>query len=124
TSGDYNVIVTASGCPSAPSSNTSVTVNPIPSAPTISGTLAFCSGDSTTLFSDSVTGNQWYLNNSIIGGATSNNYNVTAAGSYTVTYTDNNGCTIAPSAPAVVAMNTPPPVPTISATTNVTGTQD
>jgi hypothetical protein len=124
TSGFYNVIVTASGCSSAASAQTQVTVNPLPGAPTISGTLAFCTGGNTTLSSDYNSGNQWYAGNVLISGATNQTYIATAAGSYTVTATDGNGCTSAQSAPAVVTVNSPPPVPTIAGTTNGTGTQD
>jgi hypothetical protein len=122
--GNYNVVVTVSGCPSAPSASTAVTVNPLPGAPTISGTLAFCAGSNTTLSSDYLNGNQWYVSNVLISGATSQTYVATAGGSYTVTFTDGNGCTSAQSAPAVVTVNNPPPVPTIAGTTNGTGTQD
>src|SRR5205807_1070427 len=122
--GSYNVVVTALGCPSAASASTPVTVNPLPGAPTISGTLVFCTGGNTTLSSDYVNGNQWYVGNLLISGATNQTYIATAAGSYTVTFTDGNGCTSAQSAPAVVTVNSPPPTPTIAGTTNGTGTQD
>jgi hypothetical protein len=36
---------------------------------------------------------QWYLNNNIIAGATSQSYTPTANGDYTVTITDSNNCT-------------------------------
>jgi IPT/TIG domain-containing protein/dockerin type I repeat protein/Ig-like domain-containing protein/PKD domain-containing protein len=124
TNGSYNVVVTALGCPSAPSANTPVTVNPLPGAPTISGTLAFCTGGNTTLSSDYFNGNQWYVGGVLIAGATNQTYIATAAGSYTVTVTDGNGCTSAQSAPAVVTVNSPPPTPTVAGTTNGTGTQD
>jgi len=101
-----------------------VTINPLPTTPTISGTLTFCAGSNTTLTSDSATGNQWYLGGNPIAGQTNQNLIVTAAGSYTVQVTDGNGCTSAMSAPAVVSQNNPPPVPTIAGTTNGTGTQD
>ena len=106
------------------SGSTPVTINQPPATPNISGTLTFCAGGNTTLFSDSPTGNQWYLGGNPIGGATSDNLVVTAAGSYTVVVTDGNGCSSAMSAPAVVTQNNPPPVPTIAGTTNGTGTQD
>jgi len=123
TSGNYNVVVT-NLCPSAPSASTAVTVNPLPPTPTISGTLSFCTGSNTTLTSDSATGNQWFLGGNLIGGATGQNYIATAGGSYTVQVTDGNGCLSAMSAPAVVSVISPPPVPTIAGTTNGTGTQD
>ena len=123
TSGNYNVVVTAL-CPSAPSASTAVTVNPLPPTPSISGTLVFCTGGNTTLTSDSASGNQWFVGNSPIAGETNQTYLATAAGSYTVQVTDGNGCVSAMSAPAVVTVNSPPPVPTIAGTTNGTGTQD
>ena len=110
------------GCIAAGS--TPVTINPLPATPAISGTLAFCTGGNTTLFSDSPTGNQWYLGGTPIVGETGTNLVVTAAGSYTVVVTDGNNCSSAASAPAIVVQNNPPPVPTIAGTTNGTGTQD
>src|SRR5207244_6043190 len=93
-SGTYTVNGTdGSGC-SAASAGTSVTVNPNPAMPTITpgGPTTFCAGGSVLLTSSSVTGNQWKLNGSPIGGATSNTYSATASGTYTVTVTDGNGC--------------------------------
>src|SRR5207302_1943020 len=62
--GNYTVIVTTSGCSSAASAATAVTVNPIPATPTITpgGPTTFCTGGSVTLTSSSASGNQWYLN--------------------------------------------------------------
>ena len=101
-----------------------VTINSIPATPTISGTLSFCTGSNTTLSSSAASGNQWYLGGNPIGGATGQQYVASAAGSYTVQVTDGNGCGSAMSAPAVVVQNSPPPIPTVSGTTNGTGTQD
>jgi hypothetical protein len=114
-SGNYTVIVTASGCPSAPSAPTTVTVNPIPPTPTItpSGPTTFCTGGSVTLTSSSATGNQWYLNGNLIGGETNQTYVATASGNYTVVVTS-SGCSSAPSAPTVVTVNPIPPTPTIT----------
>jgi PKD repeat protein len=69
-----------------------ITVNPAPNTPVISdnaGTL-----ESSQLGS----GNQWYLNGVAIGGATNDTYSPTQGGSYTVVYTDANGCTATSSA--------------------------
>jgi hypothetical protein len=96
------------------SGSTPVTINPLPATPTITGTLAFCTPGSTTLFSSAATGNQWYLGGNPIGGATSNNYVATAAGSYTVQVTDGNGCISAMSAAAVVTTNPTPATPTVT----------
>ncbi|HEX2832464.1 MAG TPA: IPT/TIG domain-containing protein, partial [Thermoanaerobaculia bacterium] len=115
TSGSYTVIVTASGCPSAPSAATVVTVNPIPATPTITpgGPTTFCTGGSVTLTSSSASGNQWYLNGNPIGGATNQNYVATASGSYTVIVTA-SGCPSASSAATVVTVNPTPATPTIT----------
>ena len=107
--GSYTVVVTASGCPSAASTATTVTVNPTPAMPTISapGGTVFCASGNVTLNSSSATGNQWYLGGNPIGGATSQAYSATAAGSYTVVVTA-SGCPSAPSTATVVTANTPP----------------
>jgi Carboxypeptidase regulatory-like domain len=118
-SGSYTVVVTASGCSSAPSAATTVTVSPIPTTPTITagGPTTFCAGGSVTLTSSSATGNQWYLNGSPIGGATTQQYNATASGSYTVVVTS-LGCASAPSAATTVTVNLIP-APVITAPTTV-----
>jgi uncharacterized repeat protein (TIGR03803 family) len=71
--------------------NTKISLYPQPAIPTIS------SGGS-TLTSSAATGNQWYLNGTIIGGATAQSYTTTQNGNYTVTATNANGCS-ATSAP-------------------------
>ncbi len=107
--GSYSVTYTdGNGC-SATSSPVNVTVNPLPSAPTItpSGATTFCAGGSVTLTSSQPVGNNWST------GSTSTSINVTTTGSYTVTYTDGNGCS-ATSAPTNVTVN---PAPTIASGT-------
>jgi hypothetical protein len=113
--GNYTVTVTASGCSSAPSSATTVTVNPIPATPTISagGPTTFCAGGSVTLTSSSATGNQWSLNGNPIGGATSNQFVASVAGDYAVAVTA-SGCSSAASAATTVLIN-PIPNATITA---------
>jgi len=114
--GNYTVVVTTSGCPSAASTATAVTVNTTPSTPTISagGATTFCTGGSVTLTSSSATGNQWSLNGTSIGGATGQNHVATAAGNYTVVVTT-SGCPSAASTATAVTVNTTPSTPTISA---------
>ncbi|HRC32389.1 MAG TPA: M43 family zinc metalloprotease [Bacteroidia bacterium] len=99
-SGSYTVKVTSNGCTSSPSIAKVVTVNPIPSTPTITagGPTTFCTGGSVTLTSSSATGNTWTP-----GGATTQSINVTSSGSYTVAVTS-NGCTSLPSVATVVTV--------------------
>ena len=80
-------------------------VNPTPSIPTItaSGSTTFCEGEIVLLTSSQGTGNEWS------DGFTGQNNSVTTAGSYTVTYTDGNGCS-ATSDPTVVNVN---PIPSV-----------
>jgi trimeric autotransporter adhesin len=125
-SGNYTVVVTANGCNSAASAITTVTVNPLPATPTITpgGPTTFCAGGSVTLTSSSASGNQWSINGSPIGGATSQNYIASVAGDYTVVVTDGNNCSSAASPVTTVNVN-PNPNATItapaSATTGSTG---
>src|SRR5207244_1888497 len=108
-SGNYTVVVTAGGCSSAASAATSVTVNPIPTTPTINagGPTTFCAGGSVTLTSSAGSGNQWYLNGSPVGGATSQTYVASVAGDYAVVITA-GGCSSGSSAVTTVTINPNP----------------
>jgi hypothetical protein len=112
--GSYTVIVTTSGCVSASSAATSVTVKPVPATPTVTpgGPTTFCAGGSVTLTSSSASGNQWFINGRPINGATFSTLSTAAAGSYTLTVTS-GGCTSAQSAATVVTVK-PTPNPTIT----------
>src|SRR5439155_1390375 len=107
--------VATSGCSSAASAATSVTVNPVPSTPTITpgGPTTFCTGGSVLLTSSSASGNQWFLDGNAIGGATNSTYSATASGNYTVTVTT-SGCTSAASAATAVTVNPIPATPAAS----------
>lgn len=108
TSGTYAVTYTdANGC-SATSAPTVVTVNTTPATPTVtaSGSTTFCTGGSVVLTSSQATGNVWS------NSATSAAITVTTSGSYTVTFTDVNGCSATSSATAVSVSNAP--IPTVS----------
>jgi hypothetical protein len=113
-SGSYTVVVTASGCTSTGSAAMIVTVNPLPATPTITpgGPTTFCTGGSVTLTSSSASGNQWYLNGNLIGGATNQTYAATASGNYTVIVTA-SGCSSSASAATTVTVNPIPPTPVI-----------
>jgi len=116
-SGNYTLVVTdGNSCASAPSTATTVTVNPLPPAPTINAGSAttFCQGGSVTLTSNSANGNQWYLNGNPIGGATNNTYVATASGNFTVAVTDANSCVSSPSVATSVTVNPIPATPTIT----------
>ncbi|HEX6099032.1 MAG TPA: hypothetical protein VF432_22155 [Thermoanaerobaculia bacterium] len=107
--GSYSVTVTnGNGC-SATSAATNVTVNALPSATiTANGPTTFCEGGSVTLTASS--GTSWLWSN----GATTQSISVNAAGSYSVTVTNGNGCS-ATSAATNVTVNPLPAVPAITA---------
>ena len=109
-SGSYSVTYTDGfGC-SATSAPTVVTVNNNPTAPTItpSGATTFCAGGSVNLTSSQGTGNAWSTSE------TTQVITVNSSNSYTVTYTNVNGCSTI-SAPIVVTVNPLPTAPVISA---------
>ena len=70
---------------SSPTFSKIITVNSNPVIPTITS-----SGSALT--SSSSTGNQWYLNGTIINGATGQTYTPTASGAYSVVVTNSLGC--------------------------------
>ena len=112
TSGSYTVQVTnAAGCQSIASLATAVTVNALPSQPTITagGSTTFCAGGSVTLTSSAGSTYLWST------GATTQSINVTTAGSYTVQVTNAAGCQSIASAATTVTVNALPSQPTITA---------
>ncbi len=82
--GLYSVTATNSTCEAHTS--VYVAVNALPTA-TISGTTAICGGASTTLTANEGTSFAWS------NGATTQSIEASAAGAYTVTVTNANGCT-------------------------------
>jgi len=100
--GSYTVTVTNSGNCSAVSSATTVTVNALPSA-TISagGPTSFCTGQNVTLSGPAGLTYSWS------NQSTTQNITVSAAGSYTLTVTNNNSCT-AVSVPQTVTVHSLP----------------
>src|SRR5213075_1507732 len=113
--GNYTVVVTTSGCASAASAATSVTVNPIPATPTVTpgGPTTFCAGGSVLLTSSSASGNQWFLNANPIGGETTSSYSATASATYSVGVTTNSGPS-SNSADTTVTVNPLPATPTVT----------
>jgi gliding motility-associated-like protein len=117
--GTYAVTVTSNGCTSAPASVT-ITVNALPlaSASNASGAV-YCSGQTISLVSAGGSGYSW----TGPSGFTSIQQNpaitssvVGMSGTYTVTVTDNNGCTA--TASTLVTVDQTSPAPTASALSN------
>lgn len=109
--GTYSVTVMKNGCYA---SSAVVTVNDYTvTVPTItaSGPTTFCSGGSVTLSASSGTAYLWNT------GATGSSINVTSAGNYSVTITDNNGCQVNSS--PIATMVSPLPGATITGSTAV-----
>ena len=110
----------SAGCVGAPFTY-NVTVTPLPTTISATGSTTFCDGGSVTLIAPvaplqmSYT-YQWNLNGTPITGATSISYIANASGSYTVTVTNNAGCS-ATSQAVVVTEN---PLPTVAAITGTT----
>ena len=117
TTGGYTVVVTTTGCPSAPSVATTVTVNPTPATPTITAATAtsFCTGGNVVLSSSSSTGNQWYKDGVAIPTATNQTYTANTTGGYTVVVTT-TGCPSLPSASTTVTVNALPAAPVVTTT--------
>jgi hypothetical protein len=115
-SGDYSVTVT-NGCGSATSAPITITFNPTPQVSMIpNGPTTFCSGGAVTLTTTTatppVTFNQWYLNGSILNGATSSTLNATAPGLYYLQVGNAYGCLSSAQNTVTVTVN---PLPTVSA---------
>lgn len=111
TAGGFDVTVTnAGGCTASASVLTSLFTPPVPS---ISGAAGFCTGGSTTLTAAAGYASYLWSNNS-----TAQFISVSTAGTYTVTVTDNNGCT---GSNSIVVAVFPSPVPVISGTLSFCG---
>jgi large repetitive protein len=115
TSGSYTVSVAdGAGC-TTESAPVVVTVNPLPSTPTItpSGPTTFCQGQSVTLTSSAISGNVWST------GETTQSIVVSTTQNVTVTVTDGNLCS-ATSATVSITVNPLPSQPTITSSGNAT----
>lgn len=108
-SGTYSVTITNSNGCEATSSPATVTVNALPSVSiSAGGATSFCTGGSVVLTSSQTgSGNVWST------AATTNNITVNSTGTYTVTYTDGNGCSATSNAINVNVSSSP--LPSISA---------
>ncbi|HEX6833743.1 MAG TPA: hypothetical protein VF132_09455, partial [Rudaea sp.] len=116
-SGSYTDVVTNDiGCASSASTATVVTVNPLPSPPTITadtngtGTQnQSCPEQPLTLHANGGAGvsYQWFQDNNTLNGQTSSTYVATGVGTYYVTLTDANACISSQSAGYIVENPTP-----------------
>lgn len=104
--GMYTVEVTEGTC-STLSSAVTLTTNPAPAKPTITGVLSFCSGDSTLLASSYAVSYQWYKNNIAIPNATNQMLTVNSSGNYYVRISDSSSCTTNSDAVAVQSIAMP-----------------
>ena len=105
-SGDYSIVVSEFGCFSD-TVTIFVTVYPIPQAPTLTTNAdAICQGDNYDLITNVYDGT-WTLIN-----PQENPHAVTAAGPYTVVFTDGNNCTSLP-ATFTLTVNSIPTTPTL-----------
>jgi PKD repeat protein len=117
-SGTYSLTVSNStGCSVDATNTVSVTVNPVPTLPTvnISGPTTFCEGDTVGL---SVTDNpaytyQWENNGSLITGDTSNSYKALTTGTYKLNISNSYGC-VTITSPVTVTVKPMPYVPVIT----------
>jgi gliding motility-associated-like protein len=125
--GDYILSVTENGCVGTES--VTIFVSPLPTAPviTLNGSDVICEGESALLQSSYNTGNQWNIDGVVIDGSIGNAHSTSVGGLFTVTYTDEIGCsststgqlitikptsplTIASSADTLICGNNPQPV--------------
>lgn len=110
--GSYRLVVSRNGCTDT-SAISNITVNPLPTTPTINRAGA-------VLTSSASSGNQWLLNGNPINGATSNTYMVTSSGTYSVRVTNGNGCS-STSTTLLVQLSNAPVISASSATTFCSG---
>ena len=120
-SGAYSCMVTVSSCTST-AATTVVTVNPIPSSPSLSSNTPVCSGNTINLTAGTIAGATYSwsgpnsfsssIQNPAITGATTSN-----TGTYSCTVTVSS-CTSLP-ATTSVTVNTIPSAPTVSSNTPV-----
>jgi hypothetical protein len=101
------------GCESSSRVSISVTVNDVPSKPTVSGAANICTGETVTLSSSASSGNAWYLNGTLLADSTRDKLTVKATGSYNVKVVA-NGCSSLLSDTAKITVNAIPAKPVIS----------
>ncbi|MGN6645552.1 MAG: Ig-like domain-containing protein, partial [Cytophaga sp.] len=119
--GSYTVEVTNAGNCSAISSATTVTVNALPNAPTVTTPVTYCQNASATILTATGTGLKWYADNTtttaLAGGAPTPATTTAGTTNYYVSQTT-NGCE-SPRAQIVVTVNALP-IATITTTAPTT----
>lgn len=115
TSGNFTVkTVSDKGCVSLASNEVKVTVNPLPTTPSIApnGPTTFCADTSVILSSSNqdVQAYRWST------GSTTRNITIRNSGDYSVRTVDRNGCISKLSLATRVKVNLLPPIPSISST--------
>jgi gliding motility-associated-like protein len=105
---DSFFVEVTNACGTVTSDTINITINSLPFPPTISpgGPVVFCQGNSVVLNSSEAIGNTWST------GATTPSIIISNSGTYTVTYTDANGCT-AISSPLIVTEDFPLSAPNL-----------
>jgi hypothetical protein len=99
----YVTVTAGNSCGASGVDREYINVNTIPAAPVIT----YNSGTH-VLTSNYTHGNQWFMNGSVILGATGHTYHITSSGSYYDEYTNNNGCTSIPSNSVNVNLSSAP----------------
>lgn len=115
-SGTYNLYVVVGGCTSATTSQT-ITVNPIPTTPTISSNSPVCSGGTLQLSANTISNGVYYWTGpngftSNIEDPTITNISSAGAGTYSL-YIEQNSCTSS-TVSTIVVVNATPSTPSIS----------
>ena len=119
-SGEYTSVATSTtGCTSEASTAIVVTVDPVPSAPSISASSAttFCAGGEVVLTASGDAGVtwQWNVDGVAIDGAIADELAVSTSGTYGAVATNTFGCSTDATASIAVTVDPAPPVPTMVA---------
>ncbi len=119
--GVYTLRVTENGCVGTETVN--ITVTPLPAVPviTLNGPDVICEGESALLQSSYTTGNQWSINGATIAGSVGNAHSTSVAGLFTVTYTNDLGCSATSLGQLITIKPTSPLVITASSDTLICG---
>lgn len=96
----------------------------LPNVAITPGDTAICAGETVLLTGSNGGQSQWYMNGSVIAGATANTYLVSQEGLYNMTKTNQNGCKDSAAVGTYITINTVPVVVLNPATDTVFCTND